>query len=256
MINLDPALLDQDKIRLRRRKRLLLLSIIPLLVLLFLSLVFGRTGIYNLFLSIDHGNKLYSNVSGINNLQKIGNIIEPYIAYYNGGTFKLYEASTVDDLKEAESELKESLKNNPPEDVLCHIYVNISYSIELQGDSAASEKLYDDALVLYNRAEGVLFENNCASKNSSDEASKDEKAETAKDRVSNKRRQTIAAANNETIDNGGDDEGGKQQIDEDTLNKIKEDQTVKTENQGLIIRGGLGPSFNRKNTRSYSKPNF
>ena len=257
MVNLDPALLDQDKIRLRRRKRLLLVSIIPLLVLVFFVVFFGRTGIYNLSLSMDHNNRVYSSTPGLNNFQKFVNIIEPYLVYYNGGTFKLYEASSVDDLTLAETELRESLKNNPPEEMLCPIYVNISYSIELQADIVASEKLYDDALVLYNRAEGLLYENGCASKNSSEKDSKDKKAETAKERVSNKRRQTIAAANNETSDGDDDgDDGKQQQIDEDTLERIKKEQTIKAENQGLIIRGALGPSFNRKNERDYSKPNF
>ncbi len=251
MLNLDPALLDQDKIRLHRRKILLIISILPATILILVALFLGRTGIYNLFLSIDTGNKLYSTSKSFNGFQKVGNIIEPYLAYYNSGIFTLYDAKTEDDLVSAELEFRESLKNNPPQEMLCHIIVNLSYSIELQADLKVSNKLYDESLALYNRADGILYENNCASKESSDKKGSDKKAESAKERIADKRRKVIAAANNET-DEGGENGNNQQQIDEKTLNQVREKSNSDSQNAGSYIRGMS--SFKNQYSKNYDVP--
>lgn len=257
MLNLDPALLNQDKIRLHRRKRLIVISIVPVVILFIIALFFIRTSIYNIVLSIDQNTKSYSSISAINNFQKVGNMIEPYLAYYNGGTFMLYNASSVSDLTSAEAEFRESLKNDPPEQLLCDIYVNLSYSIELQADAEMSEKTYDRALVLYNRAEGLLFENNCASKDSSAEDGKDEKANNAKSRIDDKRRKAVAAANDET-DDGKDDKDNKkqQQLDDETVEELKNLYIDRIDNAGLYVRGAFGSKYTSTHPKDYKNPNL
>ena len=48
MLNLDPQIIDQDKVRLRRRKKLLKYAIIPIILVLLIGVFFLRTGFYNI----------------------------------------------------------------------------------------------------------------------------------------------------------------------------------------------------------------
>lgn len=259
MINLDPALLDQDAIRLKRRKRLLLITLVPVLVLVIAALFFARTTIYNIMLSANNNSALYKNVATVTDIQKIGNIIEPYIAYYNGGTIKLVEAKTEDDLIGAEEEFKESLKQNPPEEALCSIYGNYSYAVELGADYKVKNKDYDGSLVEYNRAKALLYENGCADRGDQGNGS-DKKAEEAVDRIDSKYRKAVASANQlENPEEGGDEgSGANQQL---TESEIEEWQKEQSDASNKSLRGLIQYrmyDYNKSNPReySYSTPGF
>lgn len=214
MLNLDPGLLDQDKIRLKKRKKLLAIYTVPVIVILFFAAFMIRTGIYNMFLTMEDSSKTFGTTNALNEFQKVGNILEPYIVYYNGGYIKLVNAESRFDLMSAEELFKESLKQNPPESMLCPIYGNMAYALELQADIFMSEKDYTASIVAYDRAESLLRENGCE---------EEEKNQVAQDRIANKRRKAIASANN-TVDEGDEDEATSRQVDEDELKELQEIQ--------------------------------
>jgi hypothetical protein len=153
----------------------------------------------------------------LSQIHKNLNIIEPYIAYYDAGVAYLRSGNG----KSAEAELQDSVHHNPPADKICQVRTNLSYSIEIQADEAKVKKKYDEALVLYSRAEGVLYENDCAAKQSSRQ-SKDQKAETAKTRISQKRSDTVAMMNGNYDDNTENNDDNGLEITEEDAEKIRE----------------------------------
>ena len=253
----DLSLLDQDKIRAKKRRKLFLYTLAPLIIMAIATVFFLRTGFYNIIYSTGTAGEAYELPSIATNFQMAGNIIEPYLPYYNNGYLKLIRAETREDLKATETDFRESLKYNPPEDRLCAIYGNLSYSIELQGDLSFNDKKYNDALVSYNQAESLLFENNCASKDKN-QTGKDEKSEAAKERIEEKHRKAVDAANNNSdSDNGKGEEGqdGNQEISEEQLREIQNEQEeIGNEAAGNPYQShgpGTEASFS-----NYGEPNF
>ena len=185
-VNLDPSIM-----RKQRRKKMLVFSAAPVIVPIIAGLFFIRPGSTIAILKIGfHGNNA-EGVIGISETQKLGNVIEPYIAFYNSGTAFLASNK----LEEAEKELRESLQLNPPSSRVCQVRVNLAYAIELRGDEIAKvgTGTYNgiegvDAAYLYNMAQGVLFEDNCASQQE-DVTPRDENAQNAKERLDQKIRQ-------------------------------------------------------------------
>ena len=250
-MNLDPALLDQDKIRLAKRKKYFLAALAPLVLLAFAAIFFLRTAIYNIPVASDN----YSTVISFSNIQLIANLIEPYLPFYDRGTAKLAQAQSLADLTSAEADLRTSLKNNPPEGILCSIYGNLSLSLELQGDLKVSDKNYDDALTLYNRAESLLFEHGCASK-AEGKTGSDSIAEAAKKRLEEKRKKATDAANGvESEAEGSDEETSKQQISDEDLQKIRDSQSSQ-DRAAAALRYGIGAGYGASSTHDYSSPNF
>jgi tetratricopeptide (TPR) repeat protein len=135
----------------------------------------------------------------ISQFHKNLNWIEAYIAYYDAGTAYIKSG----DNEKAEVELRESISHNPPKDKICQVRVNLAYSLEMQADAAKNNGKYDDALIKYSQSEGILYEDNCANKQNPQEA-KDENAQRATDRISQKRSNTVAAMNGNEGGNGGE----------------------------------------------------
>ena len=218
MINLDPALLDQDKIRKEKRKSLLKRYSLPILFLIIISFFFLSTWLYNIVYFISYSNKNYPIAEGYTETRFIMNILEPYIPDYNQGTARLMMGEYV----KAEKSFTESLQKSPPEALLCHIYVNLSLSLESQADAALQGNDYNKALELYNRAESVLYNNDCAAK-SSNSNGKDSKAESSKERINKKRNEATDQMNNHrSADDDHDSDPEKKQVSDKDLEKIKE----------------------------------
>lgn len=232
MIDLDPAIIDQESIRKKRRKKLFLIALTPITILVLASILFLRPGIFDAIFSMKFNQDDAGGAISISQFHKGVNIIEPYIAYYNAGTAYIKGK----DGKNAENELQESLRNNPPKDKICQIRVNLSYSIELQADDAKNRSDYDNALMLYNRAEGVLYDDGCASKQDG-KKSKDGKAEEAAERISKKRSSAVALLNGADDDGNGDGGGGDNsnniEISEEEIKnlrqKLKDGASVRSE---------------------------
>ena len=255
MLNLDPGLLDQDNIRLKKRKKLFIFALLPIILFSIFAIFFLRTGVFNIVTSIKVANENYNSSDIITNSQTILNLIEPYLVYYDRGFLKLSNASNMDELSAAGSDFQESLKQNPPEDMLCSIYGNLSYTIELQGDLYSKDKNYSEALISYNQAEALLYKNGCANEKSSDGKGKDDLSEAAKERLINKRKKTIEVINN--VEEGGDggDEGEStdpgQEIDDETLKKLKESQDNSARDSAENFRywtGGRGSQNSSSNS--------
>ncbi len=257
MPDFNLELLDQDKIRAKKRRRLFLFASVPLTILIIASIFFLRTGIYNIIYSTGVAGESYGLPSVSNNLQKVGNLIEPYLPYYNSGYIKLIQAETSEDLAAAEADFRESLKHNPPERMLCSVYGNLSYSIELRGDLLFNNKQYQEALVSYNQAESLLFENGCASKDDN-QSGKDEMSQTAKERIEQKRRETVDAANNNTGDSGdggNNGQGGNQEITDGQLQEIEIQQEEINNQAAGNPHQSHGPGTTGGSS-SFGEPNF
>ena len=250
-------LLDQDKIRLKKRRRLFAYASVPLIILVLAAIFFLRTGIYNIIYSIGVTGGTYGLPTTATNLQMAGNLIESYLPYYNNGYLKLIQAETREDLIAAENDFRESLKHNPPENRLCAVYGNLSYSIELQADLLFNNNQYSDALVSYNQAESLLFENGCASKDDS-QTGKDEKSEAAKERIEQKRRETADAANNNSGNNGNNNngnQGANQEISESQLQEIQNQQEEVNNQAAGDPHQSHGPGTGGGSS-NFSDPNF
>ena len=218
MIDLDPSIIDQESVRKKRRRKMLRIAIIPVLLLIATSIFFIRQGAFDIIFGIAYNAEKADTAITLSQLQKNGNIIEPYIAYYNAGTAYLKDG----DGKKAETELQESLKKLPPNDKVCQVRVNLSYSVEIQADEAKILKKYNDALVLFSRAEGILYEDGCASKTDS-KNSKDKNADTAKDRISQKRNEVVSEMNRSSGNKTIDPKKGGLEISEEQLKKLQEE---------------------------------
>jgi tetratricopeptide (TPR) repeat protein len=231
MLNLDPGIVDQNKIRFARRKKLLKFCIFPVILLVLAGAFFLRTSFYNLVYGLAYSNRNFDTPVSLSSMQLIGNNIQPYLAYYNRGTAELNLAQ----YDEAEEDFRASLRENPPKESYCMVCVNLAYSIEMQADRAVQRRLFDDALVLYNRAESILFENNCASK-TDDINGTDKKAQESKERIDSKRRRAVAQMNNSGESEGGE-EGGEEVTNEEFNNIMKDFKS----NDGIYeVHKGLG----------------
>ncbi len=254
MLNLNPEIVDQEKIRKLKRKRLFKIAIVPIIILSLVGLFFLRTGIFNMLYSSSYNSGSYDSAKMIADMQSVANIITPYIMHFDRGD-ALYKSGNY---AGAETEFRTSLKENPPSSELCKIYVNLSLSIEKQGDEKYNSNDFDGALVLYNSAEAILYENNCASKRDSEQG-KDRRADNSKDRVINKKRKTISAINSSENtgdgDGDGDGEDSNRGVSDNDLSKIQgkqnPEEALNNIRNGLNQAGGYGGSY-----RSSSDPSW
>lgn len=254
MLNLNPEIVDQEKIRKLKRRRLFKIAIVPIIILSLTGLFFLRTGLFNVIYSTSYNSGSYDSAKMTADVQSIANVITPYIMYFDRGD-ALYKSG---DYSGAEKEFKSSLKENPPSSELCKIYVNLSLSVEKQGDEKYNGNNYDEALVLYNSAEAILYENGCASKHNNEEG-KDRRADNSRDRVIEKRRKTISAIN--SSENAGGEGGGESGNDNNRgvsgndLEKIQGNQNTEEAlnniRNGLNRAGGSGGSYHGSSDPSW-----
>lgn len=239
MINLDPSIIDQDSVRKKRRKKMLLAALGPVIVLVIIGIFCIRPSTFDVLYRINYNNAADVNI-GLSGMQKFANIIEPYIAYYDSGTAYIRNNEGA----KAEADLRESLRQNPPYEKLCQIRVNLSYSIEIQADEASILAKYDQALLLYNRAEGVLYEGNCVNR-ISPQNSLDKNAATAQNRISKKRGSTVEKMNG--VENGDNNDGEDTQganISEEYAEQLRSGMMSSEDARDLVI--------NRNGMRGYS----
>ena len=225
MLNLNPELVDQDKIRKIRRKQMLKYAFVPCLLLLLASAFVFRIGIFNIVYSVSYGNQNFDIANSMADIQGIGNVITPYIKYFDGGVAKLRNLN----FTEAEKDFRASLKENPPVDVLCSIYTNLSLSIEFQADEKFNSKKYEEALVLYGKAQSTLYSNGCASKNE-DEGS-DTLSKNAKKRIDTKLSKTMNKINTVSDEKGddGDDTPREKTITKKQQEQLEERRSLQNE---------------------------
>lgn len=191
MFKFDPSIIDQEKVRKLKRKRLFRIFMLPIILLFVIGAFLLRTGFFNLAYHAEYNAQNYSLARSYTNIQEFANIISSYVIFFDRGD-ALFKSG---DYTGAENAFRMSLKENPPNTELCKVYVNLSLSIEKQGDEKSRNDNYDDAMILYSSAESILYSNNCASKFSSGNGSND-RAEVAKKRIIEKRRNLILKNNN------------------------------------------------------------
>jgi hypothetical protein len=215
MINLDPSIIDQENVRKKRRKKLMLYAAAPVVILLIAGLFFVRPGIFNVLYNMNYNNADAGFNIFISGLQTKANIIEPYIAHYSAGTAYIKDNNGV----QAEAELRSSLRSNPPADKVCQVRTNLAYSIEMQADQEVIKGKYSEALMLYSTSEGVLYGDNCASKNGGE--NRDKKAGEAKERISQKRGKITSEMNGQDEGEEDSDPYADTQINEGQLQELR-----------------------------------
>lgn len=219
MIDLDPKIVDQEKIRKDKRKHMLKIAILPGVLLIVLFLMAFRQSFYNVLFSA----AVKTNDAGFGNaltqMQLFSNYAEPYIAHYNEGIMRLKSG----DYEGAEQSFRTSLKNDPPEEKLCDIYNNIAVSLELRADELVKTSTYNTAIELYTQGESMLYSSGCASRND-DEEPKDVKSDETSERISEKRSEAIAKMNAFTNNGSSNSTDNRQAIDDTTINDIKKKQ--------------------------------
>lgn len=232
MINLDPKLVDQETIRKNKRKRLLKIAALPCVLLLILTLMAARQSSYNAFFGLVIKNNETGFANILTQMQIFANYAEPHIAHYNEGIIRLKNRQYT----EAEQSFRTSLENDPPERAVCDIYNNLAISMELQADELVKTKTYEKAIELYTHAESILISSGCGS---NEDNKKHEKSNATAERVSEKRSEAIANKNKFSGSAGAGSNQGGTSIDEGTLKKIKESQSMS--NSGAInVRNSLG----------------
>ncbi len=235
MINLDPSIIDQDKIRKKRRKKLFAYTAAPIILLFATGLFLVRQGIFDVLYFVNYNNPDATAIVVLGNMQTVANAFEPYIAYYDLGTAYIRDNNG----KKAEEALRNSLKNNPPEEKNCQVRVNLAYSIEMQADEAANKNLYDSALILYSTAEGVLLENNCASKQN-DQKPRDEKAQEARERIIQKRGDIVSEMNGGNDGDSDNNSTSDTQVSEEQIEEMRNNTVNSAEARDSIRNSTLG----------------
>ncbi len=236
MINLDPKIVDQETIRLERRKRYFKFAIFPLIALFILFCLAARQPIYNALFSLSYKNDNNSFANSLTQMQLFSNYAESYIAHYNEGVIAIKD----DRYADAEKSFNTSINQNPPQDKLCTIYNNLSLSIELQADDLVATKTYDQAILFYTRAESILISSGCASKQE-DGHGKNEKSDESKKRIANKRSIAVARKNEFENDGESDDSGGSRLSEDDINDIIRELQENNTDTIIYDMSGMLSP---------------
>lgn len=190
MIDLDPKIIDQDKIRLTKRKQYFKIAVAPLIIVLLVGLFFSRTLVFTIFYSLSYSNDDSGSAAFISSAQTFLNFPDPYIAHYDKGIALFGDQKYVDSQKSFENALEAS----PPDDKLCDIYGNLSLTYEYRADMAVKDHKYEEAISLYNQAETTLYNNDCAGKNA-ESKSKDKKSKEAKERIEKKRAEATKEQN-------------------------------------------------------------
>ncbi len=228
MINLDPGLLDQEKVRKEKRKHLLRVFALPLAILLIISIFFCSAWIYNLIYMISYNNRNFPIAQNVTETRFLMNVLEPYIADYNQGVAHMQTGKYAD----AEKSFRYSLMGSPTKEVICKIYTNLSLSIEKQGDDNYAAGNYESALEKYQNAESVLYSNNCAAKGNGD--GNNYASDFARDRVKKKRNEAVARINEiPTDDDTTGEKTGDKQLSDDKLKEIKNQKVPQSNAQGL-----------------------
>lgn len=235
MINLDPAIIDQEKVRKTRRKQLFKFAIIPLSLLVILSAVFLRPGIYNILMSFSYNNKNYSSSASLSKNQSVANPFEVYLPHYNEGVSNLH----LQKYSDAEANFEKSADLNPPDEMICKINVNLSYSIEKQADALTVQEEYLEAITRYNIAMSKLYNDGCLSDGLN---SKDANAEDARDRIEQK----IAEANRAMNGTEGNNDSKQSTGNAPSMDDIKEviDNSLNDSNDLREMRDKTGKNRN------------
>ncbi len=228
MINLDPSLLDRDKVRKEQRKHLLRLCLAPMIILLVVSLFFLSSWFYNLIYFVSYSNNNFPIAHDITETRFLMNILEPYIPDYNQGVALM----RVGEFKKAEQSFEKSIENNPPADRICKVYENLSLSIEKQADRAKIGGQYGSAIELYSYAQSVLLSSGCAGEGDTD--GKSYNSDIAKYRISESKKDAVDEMNNTPDDADSSlDPAREKEVTEKDMDSIDEGNVSPNSAQGL-----------------------
>ena len=249
MINFDLNKLDQDKIRKKKRKKLLLISIAPCVILLVLGIFFLRPAITTTLYNMNYSGKNYAGAASVAETQNFLNIIEPYIADYQIGTAFIQDGK----FEDAQSKLVSSLEQGPDKDNVCKVRTNLAYSIEKQADKLSGEENYSDAIIKYSEAIGYLSGDNCADQQDPSKGD-DEQAKEAMKRDKKKVQDLVEKLNSMAEENKPSEEDKYQdgqynnaEVTEDEFQNMQNSpnslQSINNELYGKILEEGSSYSY-------------
>lgn len=213
----DLSLMDVDGRRLKRRKKWLLFSLLPLVVALCVTVKLIMPGVATSFLKSAYGGKDYEAARFWSQINLFINVLEPYVAYYNDGTV-LYGLAQYE---VAEEQFNAALLHGPPESRRCEVRVNLSLSIEAQADAMRVSKEYDEAIVMYDRAKAALYGDNCVDP-VKDEGKLPEAIESRR-RIDEKVAEVVRLRNDDQLEEDTSDPGSQGQDDQPASQSQKQE---------------------------------
>jgi hypothetical protein len=239
------SIIDFENRRKARRKRLLLISTLPMLIIFVIGIKFLSLPILSGIALNSYKIGEYDRAAGTYQMLLFTNWFESYKAPFNAGTSLIGQG----EYKSAEENLKQALPLAPPERE-CDVRVNLSYAIEKQADAKLAEKKYDEAITLYSLATETVAFGGCIDRQNSQEESEDDKEnkESGDEESGENKKQKDGQAESEDGQEpedgeNGDKEGEKSGADnkdsEDSGNKPsdeakKNSQEEKESNQSKI----------------------
>lgn len=198
----DLAKMDFERQRRNRRRKLLLRSLAPVVILLLVGLKLVSLGLFTHLGQTEYQASRFDSAANYFHFLSFVNVIERYKAPFNLGT-SLYKQGRYAD---AQKQLETALQTVTP-DHECDVRLNLGLTIEAQADAKAAQKSYDEAIVLYDQAKSVLTANHCqpdentSKKDKNDKNKSDDKVNEANKRVSQKSDDTKRARNGDKNDN-------------------------------------------------------
>lgn len=244
----DLSLMDVDGRRLRRRKRWLLFSLLPMLIVFCVALKLITPSISTHFLKSAYDGGGYEAANFWGQLSLFVNIFEPYIAYYNDGTVSLAQG----EFATAEEKFDLALQARPPEERRCVVRVNLSLSIELRADTLAVPKKYDEAIVLYDRAKAVLYGDNCV--NPVGGAGKSAEALESRKRIEDKQEKAVRERNDDRQADSGDAQSDDPQSQDDQpASQSQQQDLLKRQKDALRYRSNSKGKRRGEDTNNYDR---
>lgn len=251
MMKFDLSLMDVDAVRLKRRKKWLLFSLVPMIIAFLVALKLISPMVFTQLLKSAYTAHNYDSAVLWGKANIFLNILEPYIAHFNYGDALFIKG----EYENAEDQFRQSLAKNPPQDKICDIRVNLARAIEGQADVKIKAKRYDDAIVLYDKAKTVLYGDGCAMP--TNDSGKSEEAEDAKKRLSEKKDEANRARDNaqQPSDKDGqqDDTQGNQPASQSQEQKLQ-DQMEQAQSERAAGRGsaeGENSTFHNSNEKRW-----
>lgn len=202
----DLALVDTESLRLARRKKLALYSLPLLVIALLVSLKLLSLGTLTSISDSNFTKKNYSMSEAWLRPLEVLNLIEPYIVQYNLANVQFSRSNYTSAVDLYRGALETVPKNRE-----CAVRINLALSLEALADKDASQKKYDQAILLYDQAKATLFdgEDSCGvSFNGPDDKSgepSDDKQQTPKTlmkRIKQKSEESKRARNNDKKSQG------------------------------------------------------
>lgn len=145
--------LNFDKHRLAKRRKLLLVSLIPCLVIGVVALKLISLSALATIAHSSYQSGDYDRTANTLSPLRTGNWFEPYLVHFDQANARYKQG----DYQQAEESYRRALET-VPEERECDVRINLALSIIGQADALLAQKSYDQAIVRYDDAKAVVYD--------------------------------------------------------------------------------------------------